>query len=68
MLEAVAAKADLSVPVTDHGSYASDLPDRADPGAIADIVFGRIWYRILATRQSFDDQLIDDLVAVLATR
>jgi len=127
VFEAVAAKAELYVPVTDHGSYAADLrsflnasyamanhpqiadllralmaeaqvspefgerfrtaflvprreafavitdraaqrgdlPDRPEPGTVADIVFGTIWYRILATRQPFDDQLIEDLVAAL---
>ena len=130
VLEACTAKADLHVPVTDHGSYAADLrafleasyvmanqpqladllralmaeaqvnaefgerfrtaflqprrrsfavitdrakqrgdlPDPPDPGTVADIVFGTIWYRILATGQSLDAQLIDDLVAVLADR
>jgi AcrR family transcriptional regulator len=128
LLEAGAAKADLHVPVTDHGSYRSDLrafleasyqianqsqfadvlralmaeaqidpgfasrfrvaflerrrealavitdrarergdlPTRPDPGTVADIVFGTIWYRVLATRQPFDSRLVDDLVGVLA--
>jgi AcrR family transcriptional regulator len=128
VLEACTAKADLHVPVTDHGSYATDLrafleasyvmanhaqiagllrglmaeaqidsefgerfrtaflqrrrqafavitdrarhrgdlPRRPDPANVADIVFGTIWYRILATGQPFDDQLVEDLVAVLA--
>jgi AcrR family transcriptional regulator len=128
LLEAVAAKADLYVPVTDHGSYRGDLrafleasyqlgnvprladllralmaeaqldrdfgdrfrvsflerrrdalgvitsrarergdlPDRPDPAIVADIVFGVIWYRTLATRRLFDAGLVDDLLAVLA--
>jgi AcrR family transcriptional regulator len=128
LLEAGAAKADLQVPVTDHGSYRADLrafleasyamgnqpqfagllralmaeaqldpefgkrfragflerrrealavitgrarergdlPDRPDPETVADIVFGTIWYRILATRQPFDGGLADDLIDVLA--
>jgi AcrR family transcriptional regulator len=127
LLEAGAAKADLSVPVTDHGSYRADLraflkasyrmageprlagvlralmaeaqidpefgerfraaflerrraalavitdrarergdlPERPSPGTVADIVFGTIWYRTLATRQPLDDRLVDDLVALL---
>ena len=130
VLEAVATKADLRIPTTDHGSYAhdlrtfldasylmasdpqiadllralmaeaqinpefgerfrtafllrrrqafavltdragqrGDLPARPDPGTAADIVFGTIWYRILATGQPFDDQLIEDLVAMLTAR
>jgi len=128
LLEAGAAKADFHVPVTDHGSYRSDLrafleasyqivnypqfadllralmveaqidpgfagrfrvaflerrrealavitdrarergdlPARPDPGTVADIVFGTIWYRVLATRQPFGSDLVDDLVGVLA--
>ncbi|HEX4089210.1 MAG TPA: TetR/AcrR family transcriptional regulator [Trebonia sp.] len=128
LLEAGAAKADLHVPVTDHGSYRADLrafleasyqmaghPQLADvlralmaeaqidpefgdrfraaflerrrqsfaiitdrarergdlpphpaPGTIADIVFGTIWYRTLATRQPLDSELVDDLVELLA--
>ena len=128
LLEAGAAKADLYVPVTDHGSYRGDLrafleasyalgnqpqlagvlralmaeaqldrefgerfrvsflerrrdalgvitsrarergdlPCHPDPAIVADIVFGVIWYRTLATRRPFDAALVDDLVGVLA--
>jgi len=128
LLEAGAAKADLHVPVTDHGSYRADLRafleasyrmadqpmladllralmaeaqidrdfgdrfraaflerrraalaviidrarDRGDlpatpgPGIVADIVFGTIWYRTLATRQSLDAALVDELLELLA--
>ena len=128
LLEAGAAKADLHVPVTDHGSYRADLrafleasyqmaghpgladvlralmaeaqidpefgdrfraaflerrrealavitdrarergdlPVRPAAGTVADIVFGTIWYRTLATRQPLDADLVDDLVGLLA--
>jgi AcrR family transcriptional regulator len=128
LLEAGAAKADLHVPVTDHGSYRADLrafleasyamanvpqladvlralmaeaqldrefgdrfrvsflerrrdavavitgrargrgdlPARPDEATVADIVFGTIWYRVLATRRPLDAGLVDDLIAVLA--
>ncbi|MGH3212219.1 MAG: TetR/AcrR family transcriptional regulator [Trebonia sp.] len=128
LLEAGAAKADLYVPVTDHGSYRGDLrafleasyalgnlpqlaevlralmaeaqldrefgdrfrvsflerrrdalgvitsrarergdlPGHPDPAIVADIVFGVIWYRTLATRLPFDAALVDDLISVLA--
>jgi hypothetical protein len=36
------------------------------PGTAADIVFGVIWYRLLATRQPVDDRLVDELVTTLA--
>jgi AcrR family transcriptional regulator len=128
LLDAGAAKADLHVPVSDHGSYAADLrafltasyavagkqpladllralmaqaqidpefgqrfrtaflerrrdalaviTDRArergdlppSPPAdvTADIIFGTIWYRVLATRQRLDRRLADHLIAMLA--
>jgi AcrR family transcriptional regulator len=128
LLEAGAAKADLYVPVTDHGSYQADLrafleasyaiagipqfadllralmaeaqldrefgerfrvsflerrrdavavitgrarergdlPGHPDPATVADIVFGTIWYRILASRRPLDAALVDDLTRLLA--
>jgi AcrR family transcriptional regulator len=128
LLDALATKADLHVPVPDEGSYAADLRvfltasfalgrkrevvdalralmahaqidaefgrrfrasflqrrrdalgtilagarARGDllpgvsPGTVTDIVFGVIWYRLLATGQPLDDQLVDELVATLA--
>jgi AcrR family transcriptional regulator len=128
LLEAGAAKADLDVPVTDHGSYRADLrafleasyaignqpelagalralmaeaqldrefgerfrvsflerrreafgvitgrarergdlPGRPEAATVADIVFGTIWYRILATRRPFDAGLVEDLLSLLA--
>lgn len=43
-----------------------DLPSHLRPGTIADIVFGVIWYRVLATGQLADGHLADELVAALA--
>jgi len=51
--------------ITDRARQRGDLPDRPDPDTVADIVFGTIWYRILATRQPFDAHLADDLIAIL---
>lgn len=128
LLDAMATKADLYVPITDTGSYAADLraflhasftlahrppvadglralmaeaqidpafgdrfhasflqhrrdalgtildraqsrgelPPGLSPGTITDIVFGTIWYRLLATRQLLDDQLVEELLTTLA--
>jgi AcrR family transcriptional regulator len=128
LLDALATKADLHIPIPDAGSYAADLraflrasfalgsrpqvadmlralmaeaqidpefgprfrasflrqrrdalgiilnraqargelPPRLSPGTITDIVFGTLWYRLLATRQSLDDQLVEELVTTLA--
>jgi hypothetical protein len=52
--------------ITGRARDRGDLPDRPDPGTVADIVFGTIWYRILATRRPFDAGLEADLLDVLA--
>ena len=51
--------------ITGRALERGDLPGRPGAGTVADIVFGTIWYRVLATRQPFDDQLAEDLLAVL---
>jgi AcrR family transcriptional regulator len=128
LLEALAEKADLHIPIPDEGSYATDLrafltasfalgrkpqvievlralmaeaqinpefgarfragfllrrrdalgvlverartrgdlPAVPRPGTAADLLFGLIWYRVLATRDPIDDAQIDELVALLA--
>jgi len=52
--------------ILDRARARGELPAGVSPGTIADIVFGVIWYRMLATRQPLDDRLADELVAVLA--
>lgn len=52
--------------ITDRARQRGDLPQRPAPDVVADIVFGTIWYRILATHQPLDTDLADDLIAVLA--
>jgi AcrR family transcriptional regulator len=52
--------------ITGRARERGDLPDRPDPETVADIVFGTIWYRILATRRPFDAVLREDLLNVLA--
>lgn len=52
--------------ITDRARERGDLPARPDPGTVADIVFGTIWYRILATHQPLDSALADELVGLLA--
>lgn len=51
--------------ITDRARQRGDLPDQPVPGTVADIVFGTIWYRVLATHRPLDAQLADDLVGVL---
>ncbi|WP_326792954.1 TetR/AcrR family transcriptional regulator C-terminal ligand-binding domain-containing protein [Streptomyces sp. NBC_00841] len=43
-----------------------DLPASPAPSTVLDIVFGTLWYRVLATRRPVDSELADELLAVLA--
>jgi AcrR family transcriptional regulator len=52
--------------ITDRARERGDLPGRPDPATVADIVFGTIWYRILATMRPLDAVLEEDLLDLLA--
>ena len=52
--------------ILDRARARGDLPAVPRPGTVADLVFGLIWYRVLATRRPVDDSLIEELVTVLA--
>jgi AcrR family transcriptional regulator len=43
-----------------------DLPPRPAPDTVLDVVFGVLWYRVLATAAPVDDTLAADLLAMLA--
>lgn len=53
--------------ITDRARHRGDLPAKPAPGTVADIVFGTIWYRILATHEPLDARLLDDLLAMLTS-
>lgn len=53
--------------ILDRAQERGDLPPVPSPGTVADIVFGVIWYRILATRERFDQALVDELVTTLTS-
>ena len=52
--------------ITGRARDRGDLPGRPDPETVADVVFGTIWYRILATTRPFDVVLEEDLLDLLA--
>jgi AcrR family transcriptional regulator len=52
--------------ITGRARERGDVPERPDPETVADIVFGTIWYRILATMRPFDAVLEADLLDLLA--
>ena len=52
--------------ILDRARARGDLPPGLSPGTVADIVFGVIWYRLLATGQNLDGRLVDELVVTLA--
>ncbi|MEU4251185.1 TetR/AcrR family transcriptional regulator [Amycolatopsis sp. NPDC026612] len=43
-----------------------ELPAGLPPGTVIDVVFGTLWYRLLATREPVDGRLADELVTLLA--
>jgi AcrR family transcriptional regulator len=52
--------------IVDRARERGDLPPHPAPAVIFDLVFGVIWYRVLATRRRLDKALVDDLVRLLA--
>jgi AcrR family transcriptional regulator len=52
--------------VLDRARTRGDLPPRPSAGTVCDLVFGVIWYRLLATGEPLDRPLVDELVATLA--
>ena len=52
--------------LVDRALARGDLPPVPRPATVADLVFGLIWYRVLATRDPIDDAQIDELVTLLA--
>jgi AcrR family transcriptional regulator len=53
--------------ITTRAEARGDLPPGLSPGTVADIVFGVIWYRILATREPPGSALAGELVTALAS-
>jgi AcrR family transcriptional regulator len=51
--------------VLDRARTRGDLPPRPAASTVLDIVFGTLWYRLLATRQPVGDDLVEDLTATL---
>jgi AcrR family transcriptional regulator len=51
--------------IVDRARERGDLPEHPSPAVALDIVFGTIWYRVLATRKRLDKGLVDDLVDLL---
>ena len=54
--------------VLDQARVRGDLPASPLPETAIDIVFGTLWYRILATRRDVDQRLIEELIALLTRR
>jgi AcrR family transcriptional regulator len=54
--------------VVGRAAERGDLPPGASPETVIDMVFGTLWYRLLATRRLPDQRLIEELVATLTRR
>lgn len=51
--------------VLDRARTRGDLPPCPAASTVLDIVFGTLWYRLLATRQPMGDDLVEELTATL---
>ena len=65
--EFVQRRRDALAVILDRAAARGELPPHLPRGTITDIVFGVIWYRLLATRQPLDGRLAGELVTALAT-
>jgi AcrR family transcriptional regulator len=52
--------------VVDRARERGELPPGVNPGTMIDVVFGTLWYRLLATREPVGRGLAGELVALLA--
>jgi AcrR family transcriptional regulator len=52
--------------ILDRAQARGELPAGVPAGTVADIVFGVLWYRVLATREPLDDRLADELISLIA--
>jgi hypothetical protein len=52
--------------ILDRAVARGELPPGVSPGTVADVVFGAICYRLLASRQPLDHRSVDELVTMLA--
>ena len=59
------ARRDALGVILDRAAARGDLPAAPTKETVADIVFGIVWYRILATQQPLDQALGEELLALL---
>jgi AcrR family transcriptional regulator len=52
--------------VVDRARARGDLPANPPPDLVADVIFGVIWYRVLARSEAVDEQIPAQLAALLA--
>jgi AcrR family transcriptional regulator len=63
--EFLARRRDALAVIVDRARERGDLPASPPPALLADIVFGVIWYRVLAGHRPLDDGLPAELTATL---
>ncbi len=51
--------------ITDRADSRGDLPPTISSETVADIVFGTLWYRMIATRERLDDTLVEEVLRLL---
>ncbi|MGI5232171.1 TetR/AcrR family transcriptional regulator [Actinoallomurus sp. CA-142502] len=54
--------------IVERAEARGELPPGLTPDTVVDLVFGMLWYRILAAHRPVDQALIDELITVLTAR
>ncbi|GLY77506.1 TetR/AcrR family transcriptional regulator [Actinoallomurus iriomotensis] len=54
--------------IVERAEARGELPPDLTPDTVVDLVFGMLWYRILAAHRPVDQALIDELITVLTAR
>lgn len=54
--------------VIDRARGRGDFPSGIEPELAIDVIFGTLWYRVLARHASLDGQLADSLIALLTSQ
>ncbi|MEV1011251.1 TetR/AcrR family transcriptional regulator [Streptomyces sp. NPDC049881] len=53
--------------LVERAARRGDLPPVPTPGTLLDLVFGVLWYRVIATREPLDEALVEELVTLATT-
>ncbi|MDX6278937.1 MAG: hypothetical protein QOH03_8, partial [Kribbellaceae bacterium] len=59
------SRRDALAQIMERAGTRGDLPGNVTPETVIDLVFGILWYRLLADHRPLDDRLVDELLRLL---